>query len=199
MEEMGAREHGDGRFAVGPHPVAVPGRDVGQRRAEGALAAGDALWGGARGVRAHGAARGLRRGRHPNARAERAGGGACIVRAARRCGSQCAGGGDRYLVFATVDPEAGSNGIAAFLVEGDAGFRFGAERRWESVLPGHRAGVRGLRGSRREPTRRGRRGVSHRAVRARRGPDRGGMRGLARSGWRPPLATSASARRSDRR
>jgi alkylation response protein AidB-like acyl-CoA dehydrogenase len=37
---------------------------------------------------------------------------------------------DRYLVFATVDPEAGPRGITAFLVErGMAGFRFGAHER----------------------------------------------------------------------
>jgi alkylation response protein AidB-like acyl-CoA dehydrogenase len=37
---------------------------------------------------------------------------------------------DRYLVFATVDPDAGPAGIAAFLVEkGMAGFRFGAHER----------------------------------------------------------------------
>jgi butyryl-CoA dehydrogenase len=37
---------------------------------------------------------------------------------------------ERYLVFATVDPEAGSKGITAFLVEkGMAGFRFGAHER----------------------------------------------------------------------
>jgi butyryl-CoA dehydrogenase len=37
---------------------------------------------------------------------------------------------ERYLVFATVDPEAGANGITAFLVEkGMAGFRFGAHER----------------------------------------------------------------------
>ena len=37
---------------------------------------------------------------------------------------------DRYLVFATVDPEAGSSGITAFLVEkGTDGFRFGAHER----------------------------------------------------------------------
>jgi butyryl-CoA dehydrogenase len=37
---------------------------------------------------------------------------------------------DRYLVFATVDPEAGSKGITAFLVEkGTPGFRFGAHER----------------------------------------------------------------------
>ncbi|MGZ9277158.1 MAG: acyl-CoA dehydrogenase family protein [Candidatus Limnocylindrales bacterium] len=37
---------------------------------------------------------------------------------------------ERYLVFATVDPEAGSRGITAFLVEkGAAGFRFGAHER----------------------------------------------------------------------
>jgi butyryl-CoA dehydrogenase len=37
---------------------------------------------------------------------------------------------ERYLVFATVDPDAGAKGIAAFLVEkGTAGFRFGAHER----------------------------------------------------------------------
>jgi butyryl-CoA dehydrogenase len=37
---------------------------------------------------------------------------------------------DRYLVFATIDPEAGSKGITAFLVEkGMPGFRFGAHER----------------------------------------------------------------------
>jgi butyryl-CoA dehydrogenase len=37
---------------------------------------------------------------------------------------------ERYLVFATVDPEAGAGGITAFLVEkGMAGFRFGAHER----------------------------------------------------------------------
>ena len=37
---------------------------------------------------------------------------------------------DRYLVFATIDPSAGSRGITAFLVEkGMAGFRFGAHER----------------------------------------------------------------------
>jgi butyryl-CoA dehydrogenase len=37
---------------------------------------------------------------------------------------------DRYLVFATVDPEAGSKGITAFLVEkGVPGFRFGAHEK----------------------------------------------------------------------
>ncbi len=37
---------------------------------------------------------------------------------------------DRYLVFATVDPEAGQAGITAFLLEkGMAGFRFGAHER----------------------------------------------------------------------
>jgi len=37
---------------------------------------------------------------------------------------------DRYLVFATVDPEAGSKGITAFLVEkGMPGFRFGAHEK----------------------------------------------------------------------
>ena len=37
---------------------------------------------------------------------------------------------ERYLVFATVDPSAGSKGIAAFLVEkGMSGFRFGAHEK----------------------------------------------------------------------
>jgi alkylation response protein AidB-like acyl-CoA dehydrogenase len=37
---------------------------------------------------------------------------------------------DRYLVFATVDPEAGPKGITAFLIEkGMPGFRFGAHER----------------------------------------------------------------------
>jgi butyryl-CoA dehydrogenase len=37
---------------------------------------------------------------------------------------------ERYLVFATVDPEAGSKGITAFLVEkGTTGFRFGAHEK----------------------------------------------------------------------
>ena len=48
---------------------------------------------------------------------------------------------DRYLVFATVDPDAGPAGITAFLVEkGSVGFRFGAHE---------------LRGARGEPPRRG--------------------------------------------
>lgn len=43
---------------------------------------------------------------------------------------------DRYLVFATVDPTAGSRGITAFLVEaGTPGFRFGARE--------HKMGIRG--------------------------------------------------------
>lgn len=42
---------------------------------------------------------------------------------------------DRYLVFATVDPAAGSRGITAFLVEaGTPGFRFGARE--------HKMGIR---------------------------------------------------------
>ena len=37
---------------------------------------------------------------------------------------------DRYLVFATLDPEAGAKAITAFLVEkGTPGFRFGAHER----------------------------------------------------------------------
>ncbi len=42
---------------------------------------------------------------------------------------------DRYLVFATIDPQAGPRGITAFLVERDApGFRFGATE--------HKMGIR---------------------------------------------------------
>ena len=46
----GARRgrHGDGRVAVGPPPVAVPGRDLGDAGAAGPLAAGDAQRRGAR-------------------------------------------------------------------------------------------------------------------------------------------------------
>ena len=70
MEELGRRGHGDGGVAVGPHPVAVPGRDLGHGRAAGALAAGDAGGRGAGGVRADRAARrvrcGARSGRGPS-------------------------------------------------------------------------------------------------------------------------------------
>ena len=61
MEELGAADMAMAVIAVRPHPVAVPGRDLGHRRAAGALAAGDAGRRGARGVRADRAARRLRR------------------------------------------------------------------------------------------------------------------------------------------
>ena len=67
-------------------------------------------------------------------RAERVGGSADAPAAYRLTGSKIwisnAPEADRYLVFATVDPEAGSSGITAFLVEkGTDGFRFGAHER----------------------------------------------------------------------
>jgi len=67
-------------------------------------------------------------------RAERVGGTADGPGAYRLTGTKIwisnAPEADRYLVFATVDPEAGPAGITAFLVEkGMAGFRFGAHER----------------------------------------------------------------------
>ena len=88
---------------------------------------------------------------------------------------------ERYLVFATVDPEAGAAGITAFLVEkGMPGFRFGAHERKmgiracpaaELVFDGCEVPAANRLG------RRGRR-LPDRAVRARRGSDldRGGVR-----------------------
>ena len=192
----GARRgrHGDGRLAVGPHPVAVPGRDLGDARAAGALAAGDARRRGARGVRADRAARRLatrpRSGRAPSASGrptrrrlpadghedldlERARGRALPrlrdARSERRA------------------PKA----ITAFLVEkGTPGFRLRRARAEDGDpgLPGRRARLRRRRGPGREPPRRGGRGLPDRAVGARRGPDldRRGLR-RARPGrrWRP--------------
>ena len=68
------RRHGDGRLAVGPRPLAVPGRHLGDRRAAGPLAAGDARRRGARGVRADRTEGRQRRRGDPDAgRARRAG------------------------------------------------------------------------------------------------------------------------------
>ena len=69
----GARRgrHVDGGLALGPHPVAVPGRDLGDARAARPLAATDAHRRGARRLRPHRAARGQRRRRDPNARRAR--------------------------------------------------------------------------------------------------------------------------------
>jgi acyl-CoA dehydrogenase len=67
-------------------------------------------------------------------RAERVGGDAEAPAAYRLTGTKIwisnAPEADRYLVFATVDPDTGPAGITAFLVEkGMAGFRFGAHER----------------------------------------------------------------------
>jgi alkylation response protein AidB-like acyl-CoA dehydrogenase len=67
-------------------------------------------------------------------RAERVGGSADAPTAYRLTGTKIwisnAPEADRYLVFATLDPDAGAAGITAFLVEkGMAGFRFGAHER----------------------------------------------------------------------
>ena len=72
----GARRgrHGQRGLAVGPHPVAVPGRDLGHARAARALAAGDARRRGARRVRPDRAAcRQRRRGDPDPGRAGRTG------------------------------------------------------------------------------------------------------------------------------
>ena len=110
----------------------LPGRHLGNRRAAGALAAADARRRGAGRVRPDRAARRLRRRGAPDARRAR--------RAGRRADRVPADGtkiwisnapeAERYLVFATVDPDAGAKGITAFLVEkGTPGFRFGAHER----------------------------------------------------------------------
>ncbi len=63
-------------------------------------------------------------------RAERVGGGDTYRLTGTKIWISNAPEADRYLVFATVDAEAGSKGITAFLVEkGTAGFRFGAHER----------------------------------------------------------------------
>jgi alkylation response protein AidB-like acyl-CoA dehydrogenase len=67
-------------------------------------------------------------------RAERVGGSADAPTEYRLTGTKIwisnAPEADRYLVFATLDPDAGAAGITAFLVEkGMAGFRFGAHER----------------------------------------------------------------------
>ncbi|HET9084811.1 MAG TPA: acyl-CoA dehydrogenase family protein [Candidatus Limnocylindrales bacterium] len=63
-------------------------------------------------------------------RAERSGDGASYRLSGTKIWISNAPEADRYLVFATVDPAAGSKGIAAFLVEkGMPGFRFGAHEK----------------------------------------------------------------------
>jgi acyl-CoA dehydrogenase len=63
-------------------------------------------------------------------RAERAGDGGSYRLSGTKIWISNAPEADRYLVFATVDPEAGSKGITAFLVEkGMPGFRFGVHEK----------------------------------------------------------------------
>ena len=63
-------------------------------------------------------------------RAERSGDGASYRLTGSKIWISNAPEAERYLVFATVDPEAGSKGITAFLVEkGMPGFRFGAHEK----------------------------------------------------------------------
>ena len=63
-------------------------------------------------------------------RAERSGDGATYRLTGTKIWISNAPDAERYLVFATVDPEAGSKGITAFLVaKGMPGFRFGAHEK----------------------------------------------------------------------
>jgi acyl-CoA dehydrogenase len=63
-------------------------------------------------------------------RAERSGDGASYRLSGTKIWISNAPEAERYLVFATVDPDAGSRGITAFLVEkGMPGFRFGAHEK----------------------------------------------------------------------
>jgi len=63
-------------------------------------------------------------------RAERSGDGSSYRLSGTKIWISNAPEADRYLVFATVDPTAGSRGIAAFLIEkGTPGFRFGAHEK----------------------------------------------------------------------
>jgi len=63
-------------------------------------------------------------------RAERSGDGSSYRLSGTKIWISNAPEADRYLVFATVDPSAGSKGIAAFLVEkGTPGFRFGVHEK----------------------------------------------------------------------
>jgi acyl-CoA dehydrogenase len=63
-------------------------------------------------------------------RAERSGDGSTYRLSGTKIWISNAPEADRYLVFATLDPDAGSKGITAFLVEkGSPGFRFGAHEK----------------------------------------------------------------------
>ena len=101
-----------GGDAVGPHPVAVPGRDVGDREQHARWLPADDRGRGAGGVRPDRAARRLRRRRDPDPR--RAGRAGRFADGYRLTGTKIwisnAPEADRYLVFATLDPAAGAEG-----------------------------------------------------------------------------------------
>ena len=204
MEELGRGRHGDGRVAVSPHPVAVPGRDLGHRRAAGALAAGDADGRGARGVRPDRATRGVGCGGDPDAggtgRAGRCAHGVStdrhedldLERARGRPLPRVRDGGSRGGL-------GRDRGVPCREGHGRVPVRGARAEDGDPGVPCRRARVRGLRGPGREPA--GGRGgrVPDRAVGAGRGPDldRGGVRGAGpgRAGGRG-RRTSASGRRS---
>ena len=104
------RRHGHGGVAERPHPLAVPGHHLGQRRAEAALAAGDAGRREARRIRADRAPGGIRRERTvASRRASRADRRSpCLSPDRYQVWITNAIEAERYLVFGTVDPAAGS-------------------------------------------------------------------------------------------
>jgi acyl-CoA dehydrogenase len=129
MEEMGAA---DMAMAVSlsvhilsQYPVVTWGTDEQRSRWLPAMLAGEAL--GAFALtepHAGSDASALR------TRAERSGDGASYRLSGTKIWISNAPEAERYLVFATVDPDAGSRGITAFLVEkGMPGFRFGAHEK----------------------------------------------------------------------
>ena len=129
MEEMGAA---DMAMAVSlsvhilsQYPVVTWGTDEQKSRWLPAMLAGDAL--GAFALtepHAGSDAAALR------TRAERSGDGASYRLSGTKIWISNAPEAERYLVFATVDPDAGPRGITAFLVEkGMPGFRFGAHEK----------------------------------------------------------------------
>ena len=105
---------------------------------------------------------------------------------------------DRYLVFATVDPAAGSRGITAFLVErGCAGFRIGPHERKMGIraCPAAELVFEGCDLSRRRTASARRARATASPCRAGRGSDlhRGGVRrpGPGRAGGRGPVPRRA--------
>ena len=129
MEELGAA---DMAMAVSlsvhilsQYPVVTWGSEEQRARWLPAMQAGEAL--GAFGLTEPHAGSDAARIR---TRAERSGDGGTYRLTGTKIWISNAPEADRYLVFATVDPEAGSKGITAFLVEkGLPGFRFGAHER----------------------------------------------------------------------